>query len=214
MSTLHSRVPLTICTRYLLSTIYIYISFCIWGKCLQLSHSQQNHCICFSQALSQCGKSPDHFHIQEIFVATVYGSPIQLDLFKICFCTIHTQWLLLLFYISCGLSTYIAIASGRLCSDLKGAAGPTRLEEPNLESFYFQILLDLSTFDLDHTTEQGWLPPAGFMIHLLPCTSSAPLPCREGPGGESIGRPDYGSVLQSFTLSMAFPWSPSLQKRL
>lgn len=53
----------------------------------------------------QCEKCPDHFQIQEIFVATVYGlSTIQLDLFEIIwFCMIHTQYFLLLHCISCGL---------------------------------------------------------------------------------------------------------------
>lgn len=68
-----------------------------------------------------------------------------------------------------------ATVSGRLCSDLKGAAGPARLEVPNLESFYFQTLLDLSTLGPDHITEQGWLPPAGFMIHLFPHISPTSL---------------------------------------
>lgn len=46
----------------------------------------------------RCEKCQDHFQIQEAFVATVYGlSTIQSDLFEIIwFCTIHTQYFLLL----------------------------------------------------------------------------------------------------------------------
>lgn len=39
--------------------------------------------VLFASFDPQCGKSPDHFQIQEVFVTTVYGlSTIQLDLFQ------------------------------------------------------------------------------------------------------------------------------------
>lgn len=95
--------------------------------------------VLFASFDPQCGKSPDHFQIQEVFVTTVYGlSTIQLDLFQmIIFFFFWTLFILLFLYNSHSvffiavflwLVNQWTVVSGRLCSNLKGAASPSRPE--------------------------------------------------------------------------------------
>lgn len=55
--------------------------------------------VLFASFDPQCGKSPDHIQIQEIFVATFYGlSTIQLDLFQMILFYFFVQFTLGVFY--------------------------------------------------------------------------------------------------------------------
>jgi len=73
----------------------------------------------------RCEKRPDHFQTQEIFVATVYGlSTIWLDLLEIIWFS-HSVFFIIALHFLWFVNQWIVI-SGRLCSDLKAAASPTR----------------------------------------------------------------------------------------